>query len=89
MHIGMITHITFNAGIGVTPLLGGNTKQRNVQQVRFTGIDCIDLLWSQGVRNQVLLDRVGVYQVIHLSQIAPDVPAQLLILLLFQSAGIP
>lgn len=56
---------------------------KGIEQIGFAGVNRIDLLGKQGIWNQILLDGIGVNQVIHLGQVAPDISAKLLKFLLF------
>ena len=82
--IGLVADVALRPTVGVTPLLGSHPEESHVQNVGFAGVDKIDLGARQLRRNQVGLDGVGMNPVVDLREVALDVPAKLLELLLLQ-----
>ena len=71
-----IPDIALGVRMRLPPFFCRNSKQRDVQHIRFVGV-CITLPLRRHVRrDQHIFDRVGVYPVIDLCQRPVEVPAQ-------------
>ena len=84
---GVVAHIAIDADVAVSPLLCRLPKQRDVEQVRLTGIGDRGLSGGDGRRNQVGLNGIGMDAVIEFGQGAIEVPGkrEALILVLLEA----
>ena len=73
---GVVSHVAVERGIGLAPLLGGLTKEGNVEQVGLVGIDHGRLGGGDGRRDDVGFDGVGVYAVVELGKSAVQIPGE-------------
>lgn len=83
--IGFVADVATARGVFIALLFRGLAEQCHVEQVRLAGVDEVDLLRRQFGRDQVGLDGVCMAAVVGPGQVAADVPAQLLVLRLFQA----
>lgn len=83
-NVGIVTDIFFFVRI-LVPLHGSRqTKKGHIQNIRFRSIDVVNLRFIQFRWYKVFLDGIGMDTVINFCQVAPDVPAKLFSLFVFQ-----
>ena len=76
LQAGFISDVALGVRMRLPPFFCRNSKQRDVQHIRFVGV-CITLPLRRHVRrDQHIFDRVGVYPVVDLCQRPVEVPAQ-------------
>lgn len=73
----MVADVAFGIGMGIAPLPGGLSKQCDIKQIGFVGIDkrCLDL--GECRRQECFFDGVGVDAVVDLGEGALEAPIEL------------
>ena len=85
VHGGIVADVALQVGMGVAPLAGGDAEHGHVEHVGLLGVDDAGLLLGHLLRDEVLLDGVGVDAVVDLRQLALCRPTYLLLLSIFQT----
>ena len=76
LQAGLVPDIALGVRMRLPPFFCRDSKQRNVQHIRFVGV-CIALTLRRHVRwDQHIFDCVGVYPIIDLCQRSIEIPAQ-------------
>ena len=76
LQAGFVPDIAFGVRMRLPPFFCRDSKQRNVQYIRFVGV-CITLpLRGHVRRDQHIFDRIGVHPVVDFCQRPIEIPAQ-------------
>ena len=82
--IGVVPDISCFVWIRIPPHGSGHAEKSHVQDIRFRGINSVNLRFSQFVGDKIFLDDIGMNPIVDFGQIPPDVPTQLLFLFILQ-----
>ena len=84
-NVRIIPDISFEARVLLAPLFCTHAEQGHVKHIGFGCVYGIDLRLCQFRRDQVFLYGIGMNSVVDLCEIAPDIPAELPPLFLFEA----